>query len=84
MVQKNYRDIIHEINCLPTNLDGLYHQAARKLGVADSMSQVAAVVLLPIVFGIQGGWISIVVAELMAVIFSTCFLVIKRKKYQYF
>lgn len=46
--------------------------------------QVAAVVLLPMVFGIQGIWISIVVAELMAVVFSACFLVIKRKKYQYF
>lgn len=46
--------------------------------------QVAAVVLLPMIFGIQGVWISIVVAELMAVVFSACFLVIKRKKYQYF
>lgn len=46
--------------------------------------QVAAVILLPLIFGIDGVWYSIVVAEIMAVIFSAIFLVIKRKKYHYF
>lgn len=46
--------------------------------------QVAAVILLPLIWGIDGVWYSIVVAEIMAVIFSAIFLVIKRKKYHYF
>lgn len=45
--------------------------------------QVAAVLLLPVVLGIDGVWISIVVAEFMAVVFSVLFLVTKRKKYGY-
>lgn len=45
--------------------------------------QVAAVLLLPLVMGIDGVWLSISVAELMAVVFSVLFLVIKRKKYHY-
>lgn len=45
--------------------------------------QAAAVLLLPLIWGIDGVWISIVVAELMAVIFSAVFLVAKRKKYHY-
>lgn len=45
--------------------------------------QCSAVVLLPQIFGINGVWMSIVVAELMAVVLSTVFLVIKRKKYHY-
>lgn len=46
--------------------------------------QVAAVLLLPLVLDIDGVWWSIVVAELMAVVFSTMFLVLKREKYHYF
>lgn len=46
--------------------------------------QVVAVMLLPALVGIDGIWWSIVVAELMAVIFSVIFLFIKRKKYHYF
>lgn len=45
--------------------------------------QVAAVLLLPLVLGVDGVWFSIVVAELMAVIFSVLFMIIKRKKYHY-
>ena len=45
--------------------------------------QVAAVLLLPLWFGINGVWFSIVVAELMAVVFSVIFLFAKQKKYQY-
>lgn len=46
--------------------------------------QVAAVLILPILWGIDGIWWSIGVAEMMAVVFSALFLVLKRKKYQYF
>lgn len=46
--------------------------------------QVAAVLILPLILGIDGIWYSIVVAEFMAVAFSAMFLVIKRKKYKYF
>ena len=45
--------------------------------------QITAVMLLPLLWGINGVWISIVVAELMAVIISVIFLVAKRNKYHY-
>lgn len=46
--------------------------------------QIAAVILLPLVWGIDGIWFSVVVAELMAAVFGGVFLVRKRKQYQYF
>lgn len=45
--------------------------------------QIAAVLLLPLIWEINGVWISIVVAEVMAVALSAVFLVMKRKKYHY-
>ncbi len=45
--------------------------------------QVAAVLLLPLIWEIDGVWISIVVAEIMAVVISAVFLIAKRKKYHY-
>lgn len=45
--------------------------------------QIAAVLLLPLILGIDGIWYSIVAAELMAVVLCAVFLVAKRKKYQY-
>lgn len=45
--------------------------------------QVSAVLLLPLIWGIDGVWISIVIAEIMAVIISALFLAAKRKKYHY-
>lgn len=45
--------------------------------------QAAAVIILPKFWEIDGIWISIVVAEVMAVIFSALFLIVKRKKYHY-
>ena len=45
--------------------------------------QTAAVIFLPILWELDGVWISIVVAEVMAVVFSAIFLVAKRKKYHY-
>ena len=46
--------------------------------------QVAAVLLLPLIWGIDGIWWSIVVAELMAAVAGAIFLFIHRKKYHYF
>ncbi len=45
--------------------------------------QVAAVLILPAVWGVNGIWFSIDVAELMAVVLSAFFIIIKRKKYGY-
>ncbi len=45
--------------------------------------QVAAVLLFPLVWGIDGIWMSIVAAELMAALVTTCFLLGKRRKYRY-
>lgn len=42
--------------------------------------QVSAVLILPLFFGINGIWISIVVAEVMAVIFTVIFFILKTKK----
>lgn len=43
----------------------------------------AAVILLPLVWGLDGIWYSIVVAEFMAVVVTLLFLTIKRKKFRY-
>ncbi len=45
--------------------------------------EAAAVMFLPLLFGVNGIWMSIVVAEAMAALFSTVFLIVKRKKYHY-
>lgn len=45
--------------------------------------QVAAVLIFPSILGIDGLWISIVAAELMAAVVTSLFLVTKRKKYHY-
>lgn len=46
--------------------------------------QVAAVVFLPMIWDVGGVWYSIGVAEVMAVVFSVLFLILKQKKYRYF
>ena len=45
--------------------------------------QIAAVLIFPLIWKLDGIWISIVAAEAMAVVVSAAFLVAKRKKYQY-
>ncbi len=45
--------------------------------------QCAAVLILPLIWEINGVWWSIVAAEFMAALLSAMFLVIKRKKYHY-
>ena len=42
-----------------------------------------SILILPLIFGVEGIWLSVVVAELMAVVLGTLFLVIKRKKFHY-
>lgn len=45
--------------------------------------QVASVLILPLIFELNGIWISVVVAEIAAVELSLAFLLLKRKKYGY-
>ena len=45
--------------------------------------QIAAVLLFPIIFDINGIWFSIVAAEIMSVTVTMLFLISKRKKYGY-
>ena len=45
--------------------------------------QTAAIITLPLVFGTDGIWFSIIVAELMAAILTAVFIVAVKKKYKY-
>lgn len=45
--------------------------------------QISAVMLLPLIFGINGVWISIVVAEAMAMTFGLIFTKLKQKRFGY-
>ncbi len=45
--------------------------------------QVAAVLIFPLIWGVDGIWISIVAAELLSAIVSAVFLILLRKKYHY-
>lgn len=45
--------------------------------------QIAAVMLLPLIWHLDGIWVSVVVAEVAAVLFSAIFLLAKRRKYGY-
>lgn len=45
--------------------------------------QIGAVLLLPMIFGLTGIWLSIVVADIAAAITAVIFLIIKKKKYGY-
>lgn len=45
--------------------------------------QVAAVLIFPLIWGIDGIWLSIVAAELMAAVVTAAFLIGMRKKYHY-
>lgn len=46
--------------------------------------EVAAVLLLPMIWGINGIWFAVVVAEFMAVLLGLAFLIGKRNRYHYF
>lgn len=45
--------------------------------------QIVAVMVFPLIWGIDGIWLSIVVAELMAALITLLFMVTMRKKYHY-
>ena len=45
--------------------------------------QVAAVIILPLIFGIDGIWFSVVAAELVAAVMTVLFIAAKRGKYHY-
>lgn len=45
--------------------------------------QIAAVMLLPLIFEVDGIWISIIVAEFLAAVLSAIFILAKRKRYKY-
>ncbi len=45
--------------------------------------QCAAVIILPLIFGIDGIWISIVAAEVISVAVTVVFIVLKKTKYHY-
>lgn len=45
--------------------------------------QIAAVLILPLLFDLEGVWLSIIVAELMAALLSTVFLLAKRRVFHY-
>ena len=45
--------------------------------------QIAAVILFPIIWDIDGIWLSIVGAEIMSIAVTLFFLLIKRRKYGY-
>ncbi len=45
--------------------------------------QVAAILFLPIIWGIDGIWASIIVAEFMAAFLGVIFIIIKKKRYKY-
>ena len=45
--------------------------------------QTSAVILLPLIWDLDGVWMSIIVAELMAVMVTVAFMIGKKKKYKY-
>lgn len=45
--------------------------------------QIAAVIIFPLIWGVDGIWLSVVVAELLAVLVSIILLAHKQKKYKY-
>lgn len=45
--------------------------------------QNASVLILPLIFGIDGIWFSVTIAEIFAFVLSAAFLLAKRKKYHY-
>ena len=51
--------------------------------VRTMVFECAAVMLLPLILGINGIWLSVIVSEFLAVVLGLVFLLIKQKKYQY-
>lgn len=45
--------------------------------------QTAAIIILPMIWGLNGIWISVVVAECMSLVLGSLFLITKKKKFNY-
>ena len=45
--------------------------------------QMVAIIILPLIWGIDGVWFSVIAAEFMSLVLGAAFLIIKRKKYHY-
>jgi putative MATE family efflux protein len=45
--------------------------------------QAASILLLPLIFDVNGIWLSVVIADLLAAVFGVLFLIIKKNKYNY-
>lgn len=45
--------------------------------------QVATILIIPLIWGLNGIWFAVVIAELLALIVSIIFLIVNRKKYKY-
>ena len=45
--------------------------------------QISCVYVLPLIMGVDGIWVSIIVAEFLAMVMTISFIIIKRKKYGY-
>lgn len=45
--------------------------------------QTAAILILPMIWGLNGVWFSVVAAEFMSLVLGAIFLIAKRKKYHY-
>lgn len=45
--------------------------------------QVVSIIILPLLFGLNGIWFAVVIAEILALIVSIAFLICNRKKYKY-
>ena len=51
--------------------------------VRTMVFECAAVMLLPLIWGINGVWISVIVSEFLSVLLGVMFLITKQRKYQY-
>ena len=45
--------------------------------------QIAMIMILPLILGINGIWMAVIAAELLALFVSLIFIIINRKKYGY-
>lgn len=45
--------------------------------------QIAAILILPLIWGLDGIWVSLVASELLTTLVSFFFIILRRKKYQY-
>lgn len=81
---------IHFLMCGLNIFASSFFTALNNGGISASISflrtlvfQSAAVIIMPLIFGMNGIWWAVVVAEICAFIISLTFIVLKRKKYNY-